>query len=161
MDNVTYYFPLTCTLWELDEACGGSSVDGERIDGRGAVWHKDAILGQVKKENGYFGTSRMLAEYLDEGSALRDKVRGMTPTVEEHGGRLWGAMVMELDGNVFNLIGLVSRTLKRAGMPDAAKEMCVRAMSGGSYGEALGVIMEYVEPADAGEHQQRGMEMRM
>ena len=49
------------------------------------------------------------------------------------------------DGNVFNLIGIASKTLKRNGMYDEAKEMCSRITSSGSYDEALGIIDEYVE----------------
>lgn len=30
------------------------------------------------------------------------------------------------DGNIFNLMGVASNTLKRNGMPDKAKEMCER-----------------------------------
>lgn len=52
------------------------------------------------------------------------------------------------DGNVFNLIALASRTLKNSGMSDAAKEMSARVTSCGSYHEALGIIMEYVDPVD-------------
>ena len=49
------------------------------------------------------------------------------------------------DGNVFVLIGKVSRTLKRAGMPDKAKEMSERCFSAKSYYEALAIMQEYVE----------------
>lgn len=48
------------------------------------------------------------------------------------------------DGNVFNLMGIASRTLKEKGMANEAKEMCERVRSSGSYYEALGVIGEYV-----------------
>ncbi len=48
------------------------------------------------------------------------------------------------DGNIFNLMGIASRTLKEHGMADEAKEMCERVRSSGSYYEALGVIGEYV-----------------
>lgn len=48
------------------------------------------------------------------------------------------------DGNIFNLMGIASRTLKENGMANEAKEMCERVMSSGSYYEALGVIGEYV-----------------
>lgn len=48
------------------------------------------------------------------------------------------------DGNVFNLIGIASRTLKEHGMAEEAKEMCQRVRESGSYYEALGVIGEYV-----------------
>jgi hypothetical protein len=49
------------------------------------------------------------------------------------------------DGNVFNLIGLASRTLKKAGLPDQAKEMSTKVFSCGSYDEALNIIGDYVE----------------
>lgn len=49
------------------------------------------------------------------------------------------------DGNIFNLIGIASRTLRRAGLGDKAKEMQNRVTSSGSYSEALAIIMEYVE----------------
>lgn len=51
------------------------------------------------------------------------------------------------NGNIFNLMGLTSRTLRQNGMADEAKEMQNRIMSGDchSYEEALGIISEYVE----------------
>ena len=49
------------------------------------------------------------------------------------------------DGNIFNLMGIASKTLKRNGMYDEVKEMCSRITSSGSYYEALNVIGEYVE----------------
>ena len=48
------------------------------------------------------------------------------------------------DGNVFNLIGIAAQTLRQHGLADQAKEMRERAMGSGSYDQALGVIMEYV-----------------
>ena len=50
------------------------------------------------------------------------------------------------DGNVFNLIGITARTLRENGLADQAKEMSERAFASGSYDQALGVIMEYVNP---------------
>ena len=51
------------------------------------------------------------------------------------------------NGNIFNLIGIASRTLKENGLPDQAEEMGKRIIGGeaGSYDEALSIIMEYVE----------------
>ena len=49
------------------------------------------------------------------------------------------------DGNIFNLMGMASITLKRNGMADEAKEMCNRITSSGSYDEALCILGEYVE----------------
>jgi hypothetical protein len=71
------------------------------------------------------------------------------------------APIIGADSNVFNIMGIASRTLKRAGMPDQAKEMNARVMGSGSYDAALGIIMEYVNPADADGHGQGGMAMRM
>ena len=48
------------------------------------------------------------------------------------------------DGNVYNLLGIASRTLRRSGLADQVKEMCDRVYSSGSYGEALCIIGDYV-----------------
>ena len=55
------------------------------------------------------------------------------------------------DGNIFNLMGIASRTLKQNGMADEAKEMCSRVTSSGSYYEALNIIGEYVNITDGSE----------
>lgn len=49
------------------------------------------------------------------------------------------------DGNVFALVGVVMRDLKRAGLPLQAKEVANRLMDCGSYEEALNLFQEYVE----------------
>ncbi len=49
------------------------------------------------------------------------------------------------DGNVFALVGEVSRALKDVGQGDKAKEFTERVFRCGSYGEALQLMMEYVE----------------
>lgn len=59
--------------------------------------------------------------------------------------------IIGADGNIFNIMGLAAKTLKRAGMSDAAKEMQSRVTSSGSYDEALAIISEYVKPVDAAE----------
>ena len=48
------------------------------------------------------------------------------------------------DGNIFNLVGIAARTLKRNGMPSEASEMTEKVFSSGSYDEALGIIGGYV-----------------
>lgn len=48
------------------------------------------------------------------------------------------------NGNIFNLIGIAARTLKRNGMSVEASEMTDRVYKSGSYEEALGIIGEYV-----------------
>lgn len=52
------------------------------------------------------------------------------------------------DGNIFNLMGIASHTLKQNGMADEAKEMCSRITDAKSYHEALGIIGEYVNITD-------------
>ena len=53
------------------------------------------------------------------------------------------------DGNIFNLMGIASHTLKQNGMADEAKEMCSRVTSSGSYCKALNIIGEYVNITDS------------
>lgn len=47
------------------------------------------------------------------------------------------------DGNVFNLLGICSRSLHR--MPNAFNELRDRVFEAKSYDEALQIMMEYVE----------------
>ena len=49
------------------------------------------------------------------------------------------------DGNVFNLLGICTKALKRAGQSEEATELKNRVMSSGSYGEALSIMLEYVD----------------
>ena len=65
------------------------------------------------------------------------------------------------DGNIFNLMGIASKTLKRNGMYDEAKEMCSRITSSGSYYEALNVIGEYVEITSTDDEQSEDEDMEM
>ena len=54
--------------------------------------------------------------------------------------------IIGADGNIFNLLGMASRTLKNNGLADEAKEMYDRVTSSGSYNDALCIITEYVDP---------------
>ncbi len=68
------------------------------------------------------------------------------------------------DGNIFNLMGIASRTLKDNGMKAEAKEMCDRITSSGSYHEALCIIGEYVDicsKEDLDEEYDEDMDMGM
>ncbi len=49
------------------------------------------------------------------------------------------------DGNVFNLAGIVSRTLKENGLDDQAQEVWDKLKECNSYDEALQLFMIYVE----------------
>lgn len=53
------------------------------------------------------------------------------------------------DGNIFNLMGIASRTLRQNGLADRAKEMCDRIYESGNYDKALGIIGEYVNITSA------------
>lgn len=55
------------------------------------------------------------------------------------------AKLVGTNGNIFNLLGIASKSLKTAGQKDKATEMSKRVMSSNSYDEALSIIMEYVE----------------
>ena len=69
------------------------------------------------------------------------------------------------DGNIFNLLGIASRTLKDHDMADEASEMRNRVMSSGSYDEALSIIGEYVhitsvdEPVSEDMDEYQGIQM--
>jgi hypothetical protein len=55
------------------------------------------------------------------------------------------------NGNIFNLVGVAARTLKKNSMPEEAKEMRERVFESGDYEEALGIISEYVNITSAAE----------
>ena len=65
------------------------------------------------------------------------------------------------DGNIFNLVGIASRTLKRNGLSDKASEMTSKIFKSGSYEEALGIIGEYVNITSVDEPDESiGLDMR-
>ena len=55
------------------------------------------------------------------------------------------------DGNIFSLMGIASRTLRRNGMQSEAKEMWKEITKSRSYEEALNIIGNYVEITDQDE----------
>ena len=63
------------------------------------------------------------------------------------------------DGNIFNLMGIASRTLRKHGLADQAKEMCDRIYESDSYDKALCIIGEYVNitSVDDGEGEGEGI----
>ena len=69
------------------------------------------------------------------------------------------------DSNIFNLMGIASKTLKRNGMAEQAKEMCERITSSSDYNKALCIIGEYVNITsvddDMDESEDEGMEVTM
>lgn len=66
------------------------------------------------------------------------------------------------NGNIFNLMGIASRTLKQNGMKEQAAEMCDRIRTSGSYDEALNILGEYVNITSGDEmNENKGMDMQM
>lgn len=67
------------------------------------------------------------------------------------------------DGNIFNLMGIASRTLRQNGMADEAVEMRDRIRESGSYDKALCIIGEYVNITgdDTDEDMDEGMNMSL
>ena len=65
------------------------------------------------------------------------------------------------DGNIFNLMGIASNTLKENDMAEQAKEMCGRITVSGSYDKALGIISEYVEVTSIDEYEEETEELGM
>ncbi len=59
--------------------------------------------------------------------------------------------LLNADGNIFNLLGMASRTLRENGMREQAKEMQSRVTASGSYSEALNILGEYVAICSAEE----------
>lgn len=49
------------------------------------------------------------------------------------------------DGNVFNLIGICSRALEKAGQPDNAKSLMTECFAAESYDHALQIMMKYCD----------------
>ena len=64
------------------------------------------------------------------------------------------------DGNIFNLVGIASRTLKRNGMAVEAEEMANRVFSSESYHDALNIIGEYVNITSSEQDDCEGMYLR-
>ena len=67
------------------------------------------------------------------------------------------------DGNIYNLMGLAARTLRKNGLTEQATERTERITACGSYDEALGIIGEYVNITgeDETEDMDEGMGMRL
>lgn len=64
------------------------------------------------------------------------------------------------EGNIFNLMGLASQTLRRNGMKEESKEMCERIRGSGDYDKALSIIGEYVNITTAEETEEEDLEQR-
>lgn len=61
------------------------------------------------------------------------------------------------DGNIFNLIGIASRTLREHGLDEQVQEMQERIYQSGSYHSALNILGEYVNITSIDEMEDMGM----
>ena len=64
------------------------------------------------------------------------------------------------DGNIFHLVGIAAKTLRKNGLKEEASEMTEKVFGSGSYEEALGIIGEYVNITSVDEPGE-DMDMRM
>ena len=65
------------------------------------------------------------------------------------------------DGNIFHLVGIAAKTLRKNGLKEEASEMTEKVFGSGSYEEALGIIGEYVNITSVDEPDEDiGFEMR-
>lgn len=131
---------LTCLLFPFS--------DDVKIDvGKLAMWRLQT--------HGNFGGT-WLSDYVE------NRLGGFLPAEQEQ--QKPDCPLIGQDGNIFNLMGIAARTLRRAGLDEQAKEMCDRVKESGDYYKALGVIGEYVNITsadDMGEDESEEMELGM
>jgi hypothetical protein len=124
-------------------------------------------MDEVKLDVGRLAMWRLQSHGAFGGTWLSDyvpnKLGGFIEQPQQLGNQKPDAPLIGADGNIFNLMGIASRTLKDNGMKSGAAEMRDRVTSSGSYDEALGIIGEYVNitAADGYEAQDEGEDFCM
>lgn len=112
---------LTCLLYDFE----GAELDVGKL----AMWRLQT--------HGTFGGT-WLSDYVPNrlGGFIHEQQKAEKPDCE----------LIGHDGNIFNLMGIASRTLKQNGLEKQAQEMYERITGGGcsDYDQALGIIGEYV-----------------
>lgn len=129
-DNVSVFQNegVTCILYPFDNV---------HLDvGKLSMW-------RLQSYTAFAGT--WLSDYVD------NKLGGFEPEQNKAEKVKLDCELIGQDGNIFNLMGIASHTLKQNGMADEAKEMCSRVTSSGSYCEALNIIGDYVNITDGSE----------
>lgn len=129
-DNVSVFQNegVTCILYPFDNV---------HLDvGKLSMW-------RLQSYTAFAGT--WLSDYVD------NKLGGFDPEQNKAEKVKPDCELIGQDGNIFNLMGIASHTLKQNGMADEAKEMCSRVTSSGSYCEALNIIGDYVNITDGSE----------
>lgn len=129
-DNVSVFQNegVTCILYPFDNV---------HLDvGKLSMW-------RLQSYTAFAGT--WLSDYVD------NKLGGFEPEQNKAEKVKPDCELIGQDGNIFNLMGIASHTLKQNGMADEAKEMYSRVTSSGSYCEALNIIGDYVNITDGSE----------
>lgn len=133
---------LTCLMFPFSE-------DVKLDVGRLAMWRLQT--------HGQFGGT-WLSDYVP------NRLGGFTEEQQKEESLKPDCPLIGQDGNIFNLMGIASRTLRQSGMPEQATEMRSRITgTAGSYSEALGIIGEYVNITSVDDVQgdDEDMEMRL
>ena len=148
----------------------GILMDGSKFENVSVFEHGDLtnILfhmdDSVKLDVGKLAMWRLASHGQFNGIWLSDYLPnrlGVEPEQQAHANEAPECPLIGADGNIFNLLGIATRTLKDCGMQDEAKEMRTRVTESGSYDSALAIIMEYVTPVDAENQQSDDFNMEM
>ncbi len=133
---------LTCLLFPFS--------DDVKIDtGKLAMW-------RLQTHDNFGGT--WLSDYVP------NRLGGFFQVEQEQETRKPDCPLIGQDGNIFNLMGLAARTLRKAGLDEQAKEMYDRIQESRCYDQALGIIGEYVNITsadDMGENESEEPEMNL
>ena len=62
------------------------------------------------------------------------------------------------DGNIYNLLGICTSALKRAGQDEEVKELQDRVLSSGSYYKAISIMYDYVDDAGNSDGEDDGLD---
>ena len=116
------------------------------------IFDKNEIPNTLEKYNKRVELNNIIYD-LYQGTSLEDEKvidnmfgDKMGYSINEHTIEKPKCALIGEDGNIFNLMGIASRTLKRNDMRELAEEMCNRITSEAkSYDEALCIIDEYVD----------------
>lgn len=131
---------LTCLVFPFSE-------DVKLDVGRLAMWRLQT--------HGQFGGT-WLSDYVP------NRLSGFTEEQQKEESLKPDCPLIGQDGNIFNLMGIASRTLRQNGMSEQATEMCSRITeTAGSYSEALSIIGEYVNITSVDDDQNYGEDMEM
>lgn len=135
---------LTCLLFPFEDAkldVGKLAMWRLKTHGEvGGTWLSDYVLNRL---------GGFVREEIVQKSAQKTKQKLDCPLIGQ-------------DGNIFNLAGIASLTLKEHGMEKQAEEMKKRIYSSGSYSEALNIIGDYVNITSEVEMEEKaGMENSM